>query len=249
MNFKLLVPLKNVNKITCKSTANHWVWSGTPGIWWTILVDFAIQDFKPFLLTQRAHSHTYSAVFVVVLAAYSNGLTSNTFFFPPSMHPALIGALPFFQNEYDHIYHSLFVAQSFSVQTMQILNIQRKLQESFLWLTVVFFDETLSHPATSLKTNLKPKPTHNMLEVNLTAIQKKAKKPKTKHHQVSADIRGLWLESILCQLKYDARKSRDACQELCSVFTSSPLGQKRYQTDPLYLVPNRILTIQGVQNY
>lgn len=109
------------------------------------------------------------------------------------MHPALIGALPFFQNEYDHIYHSLFVAQSFSVQTMQILNIQRKLQESFLWLTVVFFDETLSHPATSLKTNLKPKPTHNMLEVNLTAIQKKAKQNKqTKktHHQVSADIRG-----------------------------------------------------------
>lgn len=137
MNFKLLVPLKNVNKITCKSTANHWVWSGTPGIWWTILVDFAIQDFKPFLLTQRAHSHTYSAVFVVVLAAYSNGLTSNSS--PPSMHPALIGALPFFQNEYDHIYHSLFVAQSFSVQTMQILNIQWKLQESFLWLTVVFF--------------------------------------------------------------------------------------------------------------
>lgn len=180
MNFKLLVPLKNVNKITCKSTANHWVWSGTPGIWWTILVDFAIQDFKPFLLTQRAHSHTYSAVFVVVLAAYSNGLTSNSFFFfsPPSMHPALIGALPFFQNEYDHIYHSLFVAQSFSVQTMQILNIQRKLQESFLWLTVVFFDETLSHPATSLKTNLKPKPTHNMLDVNLTAIQKKAKQNK-----------------------------------------------------------------------
>lgn len=94
------------------------------------------------------------------------------------MHPALIGALPFFQNEYDHIYHSLFVAQSFSVQTMQILNIQWKLQESFLWLTVVFFDETLSHPATSLKTNLKPKPTHNMLEVNLTAIQKKTKQKK-----------------------------------------------------------------------
>lgn len=156
------------------------------------------------------------------------------------MHPALIGALPFFQNEYDHIYNSLFVAQSFSVQTMQILNIQRKLQESFLWLTVVFFDETLSHPATSLKTNLKPKPTHNMLEVNLTAIQKKTKN----HHQVSADIRGLCLESILRQLKYDARKSRDACQELCSVFTSSPLGQKRYQTDPLYLVQNNIDNIQ-----
>lgn len=95
------------------------------------------------------------------------------------MHPALIGALPFFQNEYDHIYNSLFVAQSFGVQTMQILNIQRKLQESFLWLTVVFFDKTLSHPATSLKTNLKPKPTHDMLEVNLTAIQKKTKQNKT----------------------------------------------------------------------
>lgn len=156
------------------------------------------------------------------------------------MHPALIGALPFFQNEYDHIYHSLFVAQSFSVQTMQILNIQRKLQESFLWLTVVFFDETLSHPATSLKTNLKPKPTHNMLEVNLTAIQKKTKQNKKNHRQVSADIRGLCLESILRQLKYDARKSRDACQELCSVFTSSPLGQKK--------VSNRSITSGTKQN-
>lgn len=159
------------------------------------------------------------------------------------MHPALIGALPFFQNEYDHICHSLFVAQSFSVQTMQILNIQWKLQESFLWLTVVFFDETLSHPATSLKTNLKPKPTHNMLEVNIAAIQKKEKK----NLQVSADIWGICLESILHQLKYDARKSRDTCQELCSLFTRSPLGQKRYQTDPLHLVQNRILTIYKKQ--
>lgn len=47
MNFKLLLPLKNVNKITCKSTANDWMWSGTPGIWrwWTILVDVALTFF------------------------------------------------------------------------------------------------------------------------------------------------------------------------------------------------------------